>query len=286
MMTTPGTLNDGERVNYSFGLFHNRYKGLPVIKHSGNMGGYRAQIASFPEQKFTAIALCNNMAILPQQIVEKLADIYLEGQLKPEAPGQKSAQPALPPTTAISEKDAVRYAGIYAHLESGRILKLSVKDGKLIESYIFKKEVPVTAASETRLIVADGNGSAELNPIFGKSGSVSEIRIMTKSGTPDIFVPVRPPLESPQQLSEYAGTYYSEELDADYILMLEGNKLVLQISEDRKPQLAPAYADVFTAASGEIDLVFARDAKGRITGFVFNSGVDGRDVKGVAFTRQ
>ena len=152
--------------------------------------------------------------------------------------------------------------------------------------YPFLTPLIAEAAGAQVTIVADGNGSAELNPIFGKSGSVSEIRIMTKSGTPDIFVRVRPPLESPQQLSEYAGTYYSEELDADYILMLEGDKLVLQISEDRKPQLAPAYADVFTAASGEIDLVFARDAKGRITGFVFNSGVDGRDVKGVAFTRQ
>src|SRR5919112_5679446 len=46
LMTTPGTLNSGENIDYSFGLFHNEYRGLPVIKHSGNMTGYRAQIVS------------------------------------------------------------------------------------------------------------------------------------------------------------------------------------------------------------------------------------------------
>ncbi|HEX8264826.1 MAG TPA: hypothetical protein VF596_05340 [Pyrinomonadaceae bacterium] len=33
---------------------------------------------------------------------------------------------------------------------------------------------------------------AELNPVFDKSGTVSEIRALTKSGKPGIFVPVKP----------------------------------------------------------------------------------------------
>lgn len=65
LLTTPGTLNDGKKINYAFGLFLGKYKGLPVIRHSGNIAsGFRSQIASFREQKFTAIALCNNSANL------------------------------------------------------------------------------------------------------------------------------------------------------------------------------------------------------------------------------
>ena len=286
MMTTPGTLNGSEKMTYAFGVWRQEYKGLPTIEHSGNMAGFRAKIFAFPEQKFTAIALCNNTAILPSVIVAKLADIYLEGQLKPVAPGPTSAaQSALPPTTAISPKDAEVYAGIYAHRESGKMLKLSVKDGKLVESAIFNKEVPVSAAAENRLIVAEGNGMAELMPIIGKSGAVVEIRIMTKSGKPDVFVPAKPPLDSPHQLSEYAGNYYGEELDADHKISLNGDKLSLQISESLILQLTPAYADVFTAAGGQINLLFKRDDKGKITGSIFNSGADGRDVKGVDFRR-
>jgi len=286
LMTTPGALNDGGKVNYSFGLFHINYKGLPAIKHSGNQFGFRAQIASFPEQKFASIALCNNMAILPSQIVNKLADIYLEGQLKPDVSAEKKPWENLPPTTALSEKDTLRYAGIYAHLESGKIVKLSVKDGKLIESAIFRKELPVMALSEKRLVVVDKNGMAELNPVFDKSGAVSEIRILDGDGSTDIFVPVKPPFDSPEKLTEYVGTYYSDELDADYKISLKGNNLSLYISETLENRLVGLYADAVTLPGGEINLAFTRDDKGKISGFVFNSGLDDREVKGVIFNRR
>jgi CubicO group peptidase (beta-lactamase class C family) len=286
LITAPGTLNSGEKIGYGFGLFHNEYKGLPVIKHSGNMTGYRAQIVSFPEQKFTAIALCNNMAIFPSVIAEKLADIYLAGHLKPVAPSRKTVAEPLPQAVALSEKEALRYVGIYAHPESGRVFRLSFRDGKLINSGIFKNEIAVTPVSENRLLVVESNGMAELNPVFDKSGTISEIRALNKSGKPDIFVPVKPPFDSPQQLSEYAGTYYSDEFDADYKLTLQGNNLVLQIGENFEERLTAAYADYFTIRGGAVNLSFTRDDKGKIAGFVFNSAIDERDVKGIAFKRQ
>jgi len=206
--------------------------------------------------------------------------------LKPEVPSPKKVTDSLPPAIALSEKEARRYEGLYAHLESGQFFKLSMKDGRLINSEFFRKEVPVTAISENRLLFIDGNGMTELNPVFNREGAVSEIRIMSKSGKPDIFVPVKPPLESPQQLSEYPGTYYSDELDADWKLTLKGNNLILQISESLEPSLTAAYADVFTAANGQINLSFTRDDKGKIAGFVFNSAVDERDVKGITFKRK
>ena len=126
LLTTPGTLNSGEKVDYGFGLFHNEYKGLPVIKHSGNMTGYRAQIVSFPEQKFTVIALSNNSAVLPHLIVEKLADIYLEGQLKPDVPSQKRVAETLPPAITLSEKEPLRYQAFMQ--PEGKVFKLSLKD--------------------------------------------------------------------------------------------------------------------------------------------------------------
>jgi len=286
LLTTPGTLNGGEKIAYAFGVWRQEYKGLPIIEHSGNMSGFRAKIFSFPEQKFTAIALCNNMAIFPSAIVNKLADIYLEGQLKPDAPSPKKVAETLPPAITLPEKEAQRYAGIYANLESGKVFKLSVKGGKLINSGLLQYEIPVTPISENRFLIVEGANVTELNPVLNKSGTISEIKILTKSAKPDIFVPVKPPFDSPEALSEYVGTYYSVEFDADYKISLEGKNLSLQISEDRKPQLTAAYADVFTTANGQINLSFTRDNKGKITGFVFNSGVDGRDVKGVAFEQQ
>jgi len=286
MLTTPGTLNSGEKMDYAFGMWRGEYKGLPLIMHSGNLGsGYRARIHSFPEQKFTVIALSNNTAIFPSVIVAKLADIYLEGQLKPDVPSQKRVAETLPPAIALSEKEALRYAGIYASTESGVVFKLGLKDGKLIYSGPLKNG-PVIPISENRFVMVAGTDKYELIPVFNQSGTISEIQIITNSGKPDIFVPVKPPFDSPQQLSEYAGIYYSDEFDADYNISLKGNNLSLQIGESFETPLTATYADVFTTGGGQINLPFTRDDKGKIAGFVFNSGADGREVKGIIFKRR
>ena len=284
-ITTAATLNNGRKIGYGFGLFHTTYKGLPVIKHSGNQGGFRAQIAWFPAQKFTSIALCNNMAILPKQVVEKIADIYLEGQFKP-VPPPKSVTEGLPPAIELSETQLTRYAGIYAHPESGRSFKLTMKNGKLVNSEFFKKEVSVTSISEKRLLFIDGNGLTELLPDLSKDGAVSQIRIMNDEGTPDVYVPVKPQTNTPEKLAEYVGTYYSEELAADHRIVLKGSGLGLQFGETFDGQLFGSFEDTFAGGGGQVRITFTRDDKGAITGFVFNADVDDRGVMGVVFKRR
>jgi hypothetical protein len=131
-----------------------------------------------------------------------------------------------------------------------------------------------------------GTDKYELIPVFNKSGAISEIKLTTNGGKPDIFVPVKPPFDSPQQLSEYAGTYYSDEFDADYKLTLQGNNLVLQIGDNFEDRLTAASADYFTIRGGAVNLSFTRDDTGKIAGFVFNAALDERDVKGIAFKRR
>lgn len=286
LLTTPGTLNSGEKMDYAFGLVRTEYKGLPVIQHGGNMSGYRAQISRFPEQKFTAIALCNNSAIYPTVIVQKLADIYLDGQFPTGLPTQKRVIESLPEAIALSEKEALRYAGIYANLETGKVFKLSFKDGKLINSGFLRNEIPVMPISENRFLMVADTNKYELIPVFNKSGTISEMKLITNGGKPDIFVSVKPPFDSPQKLSEYAGTYYSDEFNADYKISLQGNNLSLQIGENFETLLTASYADFFTTAGGQINLSFTRDDKGKIAGFVFNSDADEREVKGITFKRQ
>ncbi|MGA9767747.1 MAG: hypothetical protein WBV94_01805 [Blastocatellia bacterium] len=286
LLTTPGTLNSGEKLDYAFGLVRTEYKGLPAIQHGGNMSGYRAQISRFPEQKFTAIALCNNSAMNQFEIVQKLADIYLDGQFPTGLPSQKRATESLPEAIALSEKEALRYAGIYANMETGKVFRLSLRDGKLINSGLLKNEIPVMPISENRfLIIADTN-KYELIPVFNTSGTISEMKLITNGGKPDVFVTVKPPFDSPQKLSEYGGTYYSDELNAGYEISLKGNNLALHISESLEIPLIASYADFFTIPGGEINLSFTRDDKGKIAGFVFNSAADGREVKGIAFKRR
>jgi hypothetical protein len=110
--------------------------------------------------------------------------------------------------------------------------------------------------------------------------------MLTKSGKPEVFVPVKPPLDSPQQLPDYEGTYYSDELSAYYKISLQGGSLALRVGDSLETRLVPLYADFFTIPDGEINLSFTRDAQGKITGFVFSMAGEKRQVKGITFQRR
>jgi CubicO group peptidase (beta-lactamase class C family) len=283
MLTTAGTLNSGERINYGFGQFHTVYRGLPVIKHSGNVSGFRAQIARYHDQNFAVIALSNNSAIFPAEIVSKVADIYLGGQFP--AAAEKKA-PVLPQGEPIAEQDAARYVGIFANTDLARIFKLSVKEGKLVNTGILQKEVPVMGTKDKHLLIVEGGSVYEMVPSFDKIGQISEVKMLRPNGTGDTFARVEPPLDSPERLAEYLGIYHSDEFDTDYRVVRKGDAFVFQTGPTLEAPLTPAYRDVFTTGEGRVHFVFTRDGKGNITGFTLHANMDDREVKGVIFMRK
>ena len=43
-LQTRGTLNDGTTLAYAWGLQIGQYRGVPIVEHSGSLGGYRAHL--------------------------------------------------------------------------------------------------------------------------------------------------------------------------------------------------------------------------------------------------
>ncbi|MCH7823291.1 MAG: hypothetical protein IH849_00690 [Acidobacteria bacterium] len=82
-MLTRGVLNDGEVLEYAFGLGHGTYRGLKTVSHSGGFVGFRAQIVRFPDERFTVICLCNRGDANPTRLSYAVADVYLEERLEP-----------------------------------------------------------------------------------------------------------------------------------------------------------------------------------------------------------
>ena len=76
------------------------------------------------------------------------------------------------------------------------------------------------------------------------------------------------------------------QLNADYKISPQGSSLALRIGDSIETRLVPLYADFFTIPGGEVNLSFTRDALGKITGFVFSSAGEKRQVKGITFKRR
>ena len=162
---------------------------------------------------------------------------------------------------------------------------MKMKDGKLVHTGLAKSELPVMRTADGRLVMVEGESRYEMIPVADNNGAVSQMKLPRSNGQADMFVRVKAAYDSPEKLAEYTGTYYSEEFDASYTISRKGSGFIVHISDTFEAPLTPAYEDVFTTAEGQINLVFTRDEKGKISGFVFNSAWGERDVKGVVFKR-
>ena len=91
-----GVLNDGEQIDYAFGLNIGEYRGLKTVGHSGSWRGFRSHLMRFPDQKFGVVILCNLDTFNPLSLAEKVADLYLTDVLAPveTSESEKAAEPA------------------------------------------------------------------------------------------------------------------------------------------------------------------------------------------------
>jgi hypothetical protein len=105
-------------------------------------------------------------------------------------------------------------------------------------------------------------------------------RVVQADGDTIVLTEARAPTLTPAKISAYAGTYRSEELDAQLVVAVKDGQLVLRRRPADEMPMRPTYEDDFATPVGS--LRFSRDASGRITGFgVFNGRI--RDVR---FTRK
>ena len=171
-----GVLNNGEQIDYAFGLNIGEYRTLKTVGHSGSWRGFRSHLMRFPDQKFGVVILCNVDTFNPLSLAEKVADLYLADALAPveASASEKAAEPA---------EDV--------------------------------KSEPLT----------------------------------------------------PEQLTEFEGDYYTEELDTTYAIRVRGDGLVAQ--HRRHDDILLTYADGHFLGDAWFfpEIHFIRDDTGGVTGF-------------------
>jgi CubicO group peptidase (beta-lactamase class C family) len=77
-MLQRGILNDGQQLQYAFGLLVDSYRGSSIVFHAGADAGYRSELIRFPEQRLAVACLANVASIDPSTMARRVADIYLE----------------------------------------------------------------------------------------------------------------------------------------------------------------------------------------------------------------
>lgn len=239
----------------------------------------------FPDDRFTAISLCNLGTMNPGSLVRGLADIWLFGDAGPEAEevereveveaGEEQAKPL--PIIQLSQADLEEYAGIFTNADSpfGDVL-ISVA-GEGLEATVAGSSISVVPVAPDTFSIVEESVKGRL--AFATEDESMTLRVLAP-GVPSIpFVRSDIDVMSAADLAELTGPYYSEELDVTYEIELRDGLVAVLPNGDEVP-LSQSGADQFSGASWRI--VLDRDAGGSVTGFTMNAG----RVRGLGFVKR
>jgi CubicO group peptidase (beta-lactamase class C family) len=249
-MHRQGRLNNGRTITYALGLVVEDYRGVPEVNHTGATAGYRAYLARFPEQKLGVAVLCNMGSVNPGAVGHSVAEIFLEGQLKP-APTQAGT------TVRLATAQLQQRIGTYRDELTGVPARVSLPDSVLRLNN--QRMLPI--AENTFAI-----GTQTRAEFTGRT-----IRVISADGDTSSFI--REPDWNPAaaDLAQFAGRYESDEAETWFTVALKDGKLVASDRYGRGETLTPVYRDAFTRPGGTL-MTFRRAASGRITGVSLGLG--------------
>lgn len=294
MLSRP-TLASGDTIPYAYGLRLESRRGLRTVERAGFDDGTLSEIIRFPEQRLTVAVLCNSEHLAAGRLAERVAAIYLGSAMGPATP-----IPARPAAVTVTAAELQRYAGVYSPPDMPwLVVPIEVRNGSLVEVLSHETRddttMVMTPAGEGRFFEIGTTGNIGLFS-FSTTPGGGPMRLATSwSGGPAEElerVPDSLLWQPGRSVGEYQGTWYSEDLDAVWqLVMRDDRQLVLRRHGLPDHTLRPVTRDVFTRGFGPwasaltARVEFHRNAQGAITHFTVSTPPGQDSAVGVAFSR-
>jgi CubicO group peptidase (beta-lactamase class C family) len=269
-MQEKGTLNSGKEIGYASGLEIGEYRGLRTVEHGGSDAAFRSNILRFPDQHFSVIVLCNLGSMNPGGLSRKIADMYLADRLQPEKPA-----PPAPQAVKADPSKLNACVGDY-QLSPDLILTFKHTGDRLMLEATARGTMETVPVAENEFMIKGMD--VHLRFVPGPSGKAESVYL--KEGNSDTPAPrierIHP---TPEQLSEIAGDYYSDELGVIYTLSVRNGALVARYPRG-EITLEAVRPDYFIGRY-PMGAVYFTHGPGALSGFRVD---DGR-VRGLTFVR-
>lgn len=263
-MTTRNILTTGDTSAYGLGFFVQPWRGLKRVHHGGADIAHRSAFQYFPELDAGVIVQSNNSGISSEGYANQIAEIFFADRLdkKPEAPIAAAPSAFNPATLDSTRLDA--YTGDYALTEAPAfILKFMRRDGRFLTQATGQPEIELTATSDSTFVISRVNAQVTFHR--EPDGSVKRITLNQNGIHPATRVGAA--AATKPDFAQFAGQYYSEELETTYRIEAAGDSLTVRIRRMPPVKLNHAKADSFTGSFPVANITFERDAAGKVTGF-------------------
>ncbi len=135
-MMTPGSLNNGDRLDYAMGIVLGEYRGLPTIQHTGSSWGSRAILMRFPDNNLSLAIACNDGNAYSLELGHRVADHYLADQFTEELVIQtddnERKEEAEPAAGTLSAAQLAEISGDFFSAELDAIYRFAVENDSLV----------------------------------------------------------------------------------------------------------------------------------------------------------
>jgi len=255
-------LNNGEKNNYAYGNEVMDDQGLVNINHTGGWAGFATVISTYPGEKTTIILLSNNGNFDSYGRANNMARALFGNKFKTTA-GPVRADYSHKPNVKVDTSILRKYANTYK-LGDGWYVTFTLEDGKLMVQATGEPKFATEAKSDTVIWVPGYSSSFTFREISDKAHTT-----YYHNNSAPLIVPIK---ADPSKYGQYAGNYYSPELEVTYKIYVDKDRLMVHHMRLGDFAISPDFgtADLFIGDVGQMQ--FVKDGNGKIIGFKLSSG--------------
>lgn len=252
LFLTPFILDDKSNSEYALGIFNNTYRGLRRYNHTGGHEAFITDLSYFPDHDLGIITI-SNFGGAGSLATTRIADLLLQEHIKSTA--DIRIQPF-----EIKEIKLEQFEGLYLASSLNRTLNLKIADDTLtIDGRI--KLIPV---SQNTFRVNGSNDKIQFK-------NLANGRIELINSRNETYNKVERWTPSDEELLNFKGNYWSDELETVYHLIVKDGNLTIQHRWIGESSLEPIANDFFKTDWG-FYVKFNRTSEGDISSLSVNSG--------------
>lgn len=266
-MTTSHTLNDGKETGYGYGLFVDEQGGVKRVQHGGADVAHRSGFAVYPELH-AGVTVQSNNARFNAGVASRIAAAFFPEIKSPE---EMEAVAAEFDPADFDPEDFDDFVGKYSLDAAPQFVLTFSRDGaSYFAEATGQPRMELTPTSDSSFAIQGVEASVTFHR--GARRRVDGLTLhqggdQHATRMEDDAAEWKPTAED---LSEFAGRYFSEELETVFDLAVEEDELVLQRRRQDDTTLEPGKEDEFSG--GGLQFAFERDRNGKVIGFYIANG--------------
>mgnify|MGYP005991360059 CR=1 FL=1 len=253
LLQTIDPLNNGDYNNYAFGVFVDDFKGNKRIQHEGGVPGYLSFTMYYPEEELTIVILSNFISRETNAKNIKLSELFLKNKLQVKK--QKIFKPV-----KLKPRNAQKYIGDYWNNKGNYSRKIQFENDTLWYVRTNRNKSRLNPIGKNKFQIGGLNTIVTIE--FQSKGEKKMI-LKDEDNSISEFIKYEDTPLTEKQLQEYAGSYYSPELETKYTISLVKGNLIGYHSRHGQFPIELLKKDI-TDWSGFAISKYKRDNKGNV----------------------